>query len=182
MANQTTATASKSMLRSWTHDNAKSTDSNAEKNNLNYPSRSIRQSSPSVSPTLDSSPIKMASKRNSSTCDKMAQPAPLTVGNPSPPPLDTEQNHQSEPVVKTSPTLLSSNTTTFDYLYEFSETRKVLEDFFKCPSKDEEKKIVDSFVESDTGSLVSYNLNHSVFSAFLFANIKKLFVITGEFE
>jgi hypothetical protein len=24
-------------------------------------------------------------------------------------------------------------TTAFDYLYEFSETRKVLEEFFKCP-------------------------------------------------
>lgn len=159
MANQTTA-ASKSILRSWTHDSAKSIDANVENssgaNNLNYPSRTINQSPPSVSPTLDSSPIMMASKRNSSTCDKMAQPAPMTVCNPSPPPLHPEPNHEPEPVVKTSPTLLSSNTTTFDYLYEFSETRKVLEDFFKCPSKDEEKKIVDSFVESDTGSLVSY--------------------------
>jgi hypothetical protein len=25
-------------------------------------------------------------------------------------------------------------TTAFDYLYEFSETRKVLEEFFKCPA------------------------------------------------
>lgn len=46
-------------------------------------------------------------------------------------------------------------TTTFDYLYEFSETRKVLEDFFKCPTNDEEKKIADCFNESDTGSFVS---------------------------
>lgn len=31
----------------------------------------------------------------------------------------------------------------------------MLEDFFKTSSKDDEKKIVDSFVESDTGSMVS---------------------------
>lgn len=47
------------------------------------------------------------------------------------------------------------NTTTFDYLYEFSETRKVLEDFFKNANNDDDKKIVDCFNESDTGSYVS---------------------------
>ncbi|XP_050313970.1 uncharacterized protein LOC126748651 isoform X2 [Anthonomus grandis grandis] len=31
------------------------------------------------------------------------------------------------------------NTTTFDYLYEFSETRKVLEEFFKCPPEEENR-------------------------------------------
>lgn len=31
----------------------------------------------------------------------------------------------------------TTNTTTFDYLYEFSETRKVLEEFFKCPPEEE---------------------------------------------
>lgn len=49
----------------------------------------------------------------------------------------------------------ASNTTTFDYLYEFSETRKVLEDFFKNANNDDDKKIVDCFNESDTGSYVS---------------------------
>lgn len=48
----------------------------------------------------------------------------------------------------------SSATTTFDYLYEFSETRKVLEDFFRCPTNDD-KKISECFNESDTGSFVS---------------------------
>lgn len=48
----------------------------------------------------------------------------------------------------------SSATTTFDYLYEFSETRKVLEDFFRCPTNDD-KKIIECFNESDTGSFVS---------------------------
>ncbi|CAG9759960.1 unnamed protein product [Ceutorhynchus assimilis] len=33
----------------------------------------------------------------------------------------------------------TSNTTTFDYLYEFSETRKVLEEFFKCPPEEENR-------------------------------------------
>lgn len=127
----------------------------------NYPSRIINQSPPSISPTFDASPIMVASKRSSQACDKfalstMGPPIGLTVGEETPPPLESEP--EPEPVVKTSPTLLGSNTTTFDYLYEFSETRKVLEDFFKVPTKDEEKKIVDSFVESDTGSLVSSNL------------------------
>lgn len=53
----------------------------------------------------------------------------------------------------------ATNTTTFDYLYEFSETRKVLEDFFKCPNTDEDKKISDCFNESDTGSFVSLSLS-----------------------
>lgn len=51
----------------------------------------------------------------------------------------------------------ATNTTTFDYLYEFSETRKVLEDFFKCPNTEEDKKISDCFNESDTGSFVSFS-------------------------
>lgn len=33
----------------------------------------------------------------------------------------------------------------------------MLEDFFKTSSKEDEKKIVDSFVESDTGSMVCVN-------------------------
>lgn len=55
-----------------------------------------------------------------------------------------------------SPLATSTNTTTFDYLYEFSETRKVLEDFFKCPNAEDDKKIADCFNESDTGSFVSH--------------------------
>lgn len=46
-------------------------------------------------------------------------------------------------------------TTTFDYLYEFSETRKVLEEFFKCPDdKIKEFEKFSDFNESDD-SLVS---------------------------
>lgn len=46
-------------------------------------------------------------------------------------------------------------TSTFDYLYEFSETRKVLEEFFKCPDdKIKEFEKFSDFNESDD-SLVS---------------------------
>lgn len=42
---------------------------------------------------------------------------------------------------------------TFDYLYEFSETRKVLEEFFKNPGNDE--KVPEN--GSDVDSIVSAN-------------------------
>lgn len=41
----------------------------------------------------------------------------------------------------TSPTEENIPTSTFDYLYEFSETRKVLEEFFKCPDNDKIKEL-----------------------------------------
>lgn len=48
-------------------------------------------------------------------------------------------------------------TSTFDYLYEFSETRKVLEEFFKCPDdKIKEFEKFSDFNESDD-SLVSFH-------------------------
>lgn len=56
----------------------------------------------------------------------------------------------------TSPTEENIPTSTFDYLYEFSETRKVLEEFFKCPDTDKAKELekFSDFNESDD-SLVS---------------------------
>lgn len=56
----------------------------------------------------------------------------------------------------TSPTEEYIPTSTFDYLYEFSETRKVLEEFFKCPETDKIKELekFSDFNESDD-SLVS---------------------------
>lgn len=56
----------------------------------------------------------------------------------------------------TSPTEENIPTSTFDYLYEFSETRKVLEEFFKCPDTDKIKELekFSDFNESDD-SLVS---------------------------
>ncbi|XP_017787080.1 PREDICTED: uncharacterized protein LOC108569862 isoform X14 [Nicrophorus vespilloides] len=38
-----------------------------------------------------------------------------------------------------------TTTSTFDYLYEFSETRKVLEEFFKCPPPEEENRLEAEF-------------------------------------
>ena len=63
--------------------------------------------------------------------------------------------NQGNPILSPASKSTAAATTTFDYLYEFSETRKVLEDFFKCPNNEEEKKISDCFNESDTGSFVS---------------------------
>lgn len=58
----------------------------------------------------------------------------------------------------TSPTEEHVPTSTFDYLYEFSETRKVLEEFFKSPDTDKIKELekFSDFNESDD-SLVSHD-------------------------
>lgn len=52
-------------------------------------------------------------------------------------------------------TMNDSKTSTFDYLYEFSETRKVLEEFFKCPAGEEDKTLekYGDFNGSDVDSL-----------------------------
>ncbi|XP_043479409.1 uncharacterized protein LOC122509419 isoform X5 [Leptopilina heterotoma] len=51
---------------------------------------------------------------------------------------------------ETISSLVSPGGSTFDYLYEFSETRKVLEEFFKCPPPSEEKENnTDSFAFQD---------------------------------
>ncbi|KAG5681170.1 hypothetical protein PVAND_010628 [Polypedilum vanderplanki] len=49
-------------------------------------------------------------------------------------------------------------TSTFDYLYEFSETRKVLEEFFKCPDdKIKEFEKFSDFNESDDSLDIQYD-------------------------
>lgn len=64
----------------------------------------------------------------------------------------------SKPVTTTVATFSNSGfsiptkSSTFDYLYEFSETRKVLEEFFKCPSVDD-RPIENG---SDVDSIVSW--------------------------
>ncbi|KAH8300935.1 hypothetical protein KR044_005185, partial [Drosophila immigrans] len=45
-------------------------------------------------------------------------------------------------------TAATSQTPTFDYLYEFSETRKVLEEFFKANPDEDEKRFTDYTTES----------------------------------
>nr|XP_022901189.1 uncharacterized protein LOC111414179 isoform X7 [Onthophagus taurus] len=66
-------------------------------------------------------------------------------------PNDVEPPQQNDTTTTTynrnSPTSPRGTTTssTFDYLYEFSETRKVLEEFFKCPPPDEENRLETEF-------------------------------------
>ncbi|XP_078052805.1 uncharacterized protein LOC144478627 isoform X2 [Augochlora pura] len=67
---------------------------------------------------------------------------PVNASPPSPK-LEDEEEDSLKP--STLPTdnisnLVSSGGSTFDYLYEFSETRKVLEEFFKCPPPSKEKE------------------------------------------
>ncbi|XP_031777773.1 serine-rich adhesin for platelets isoform X3 [Nasonia vitripennis] len=52
---------------------------------------------------------------------------------------------------------------TFDYLYEFSETRKVLEEFFKCPPPAEEKDPSETFPFQD----LDYELRRQGGSAYV---------------
>ncbi|XP_052871826.1 uncharacterized protein LOC128277409 [Anopheles cruzii] len=62
----------------------------------------------------------------------------LSVPSPPPPPQP-----QPQPLTSSS---------TFDYLYEFSETRKVLEEFFKCPSTEDVEKVLEKFSDfNDSG-------------------------------
>ncbi|XP_043525292.1 serine-rich adhesin for platelets-like isoform X9 [Frieseomelitta varia] len=65
--------------------------------------------------------------------------------NASPPSPKIEDEEEDSLKPSTIPTdnisnLVSSGGSTFDYLYEFSETRKVLEEFFKCPPPTKEKE------------------------------------------
>lgn len=64
----------------------------------------------------------------------------------------------------TSPTEENIPTSTFDYLYEFSETRKVLEEFFKCPETDKIKELekFNDLNESDD-SLVRNKVKRKIF-------------------
>lgn len=57
----------------------------------------------------------------------------------------TEQESMSELSVTNNVENTTPAASTFDYLYEFSETRKVLEEFFKYPSADEEKRYESEF-------------------------------------
>lgn len=72
---------------------------------------------------------------------------PPSTPTPPPPPEDGEdEDEEDEGCLKSSilpndnlSSLVSPGGSTFDYLYEFSETRKVLEEFFKCPPPTEDK-------------------------------------------
>lgn len=68
----------------------------------------------------------------------------------------------------TSPTSALPATSTFDYLYEFSETRKVLEEFFKCPTDELASKLekFSDFNESDVESLVNISLKNVILNIY----------------
>ncbi|XP_011502751.1 PREDICTED: uncharacterized protein LOC105366119 [Ceratosolen solmsi marchali] len=72
---------------------------------------------------------------------------------------------EEEPVIERSieGRLDSLGGSTFDYLYEFSETRKVLEEFFKCPTPAEEKENSDVFEFQD----LDYELRRQGGSAYV---------------
>ncbi|XP_014607420.1 PREDICTED: uncharacterized protein LOC106788567 isoform X8 [Polistes canadensis] len=73
--------------------------------------------------------------------------------SPSSPKIEDEEEDSLKPPVLPADnisSLVSPGGSTFDYLYEFSETRKVLEEFFKCPPPSKEKEnSIESFPFQD---------------------------------
>ncbi|XP_076262521.1 uncharacterized protein LOC143197738 isoform X17 [Rhynchophorus ferrugineus] len=59
------------------------------------------------------------------------------VTSPTPSEREKNLNLENTNYNKKSTSPPAINASTFDYLYEFSETRKVLEEFFKCPPEEE---------------------------------------------
>lgn len=67
---------------------------------------------------------------------------PINSSSPSPK-VEEEEEDSLKPSTLPADnisSLVSPGGSTFDYLYEFSETRKVLEEFFKCPAPTKEKE------------------------------------------
>ncbi|XP_032684903.1 uncharacterized protein LOC116850552 isoform X4 [Odontomachus brunneus] len=89
--------------------------------------------------------------------------------NPSPPSPKVEEEEEDSLKPSTLPadnisSLVSPGGSTFDYLYEFSETRKVLEEFFKCPAPTKEKENnIESFPFQD----LDYELRRQGGSAYV---------------
>ncbi|XP_015188260.1 PREDICTED: uncharacterized protein LOC107072631 isoform X8 [Polistes dominula] len=73
--------------------------------------------------------------------------------SPSSPKIEDEEEDSLKPPALPADnisSLVSPGGSTFDYLYEFSETRKVLEEFFKCPPPSKEKEnSIESFPFQD---------------------------------
>ncbi|XP_071553724.1 uncharacterized protein [Temnothorax nylanderi] len=89
--------------------------------------------------------------------------------NPSSPSPKAEEEEEDSLKPSTLPadnisSLVSPGGSTFDYLYEFSETRKVLEEFFKCPAPTKEKENnIESFPFQD----LDYELRRQGGSAYV---------------
>ncbi|XP_036140598.1 uncharacterized protein LOC105831729 isoform X10 [Monomorium pharaonis] len=67
---------------------------------------------------------------------------PINTSSPSPKAEEEEEDSLKPSTLPADniSSLVSPGGSTFDYLYEFSETRKVLEEFFKCPAPTKEKE------------------------------------------
>lgn len=151
-----------------------------ENNTANVASQSEKpnQSSSSSSTEVTPSPVIVPKSAKVTTILEEKSPVnPLSGNNTTQNPNTTLLDNNDSGGVSTEPTDTKNSTaysTTFDYLYEFSETRKVLEDFFKCPNNEDEKKIVDCFNESDTGSFVSANKSLFIRMSFINNNVNKM--------
>lgn len=137
-------------------------DVTSHNNSLMYSSSAANTSSSStkVSSSLFSSPRPgfpqrvVLSPHDVTTAPTMSATLSVAAVN-----LDDTSNDISEMATSSDATISSEQqsasavrNSTFDYLYEFSETRKVLEEFFKCPSANEDK-VLDG--GSDVDSIVS---------------------------
>uniref|UniRef100_A0A182M3L3 PID domain-containing protein n=1 Tax=Anopheles culicifacies TaxID=139723 RepID=A0A182M3L3_9DIPT len=77
-------------------------------------------------------------------CDiKAGKPSPSEMSKPLEKIQLNAQTSEDDLTMGTSNFPPIANSSTFDYLYEFSETRKVLEEFFKCPSTEDVEKFSD---------------------------------------
>ncbi|XP_077255901.1 uncharacterized protein LOC143893877 isoform X10 [Temnothorax americanus] len=91
---------------------------------------------------------------------------PINPSSPSPKAEEEEENSLKPLTLPADniSSLVSPGGSTFDYLYEFSETRKVLEEFFKCPAPTKEKENnIESFPFQD----LDYELRRQGGSAYV---------------
>ncbi|KMR04320.1 protein lin-10 [Lasius niger] len=91
---------------------------------------------------------------------------PVDASTPSPKAEEEEEDSLKPSTLPADniSSLVSPGGSTFDYLYEFSETRKVLEEFFKCPAPTKEKENnIESFPFQD----LDYELRRQGGSAYV---------------
>lgn len=149
----TTLTSSAAALKPSTHNNSSSLFSSPRPG---FPQRVVVASAAAASqqldattaPTMSATPslVPVHTDDTSNDISEMATSASLSAdGTPS------ESAHIGAQLLLGGGAAGSVRNSTFDYLYEFSETRKVLEEFFKCPASDD--KVLDG--GSDVDSIVS---------------------------
>ncbi|XP_073827903.1 X11Lbeta isoform X2 [Musca autumnalis] len=107
---------------------------------------------PNTSATTMTSLNNLAASTSSPTTGvNVSTAAAATVSPPSATTITTPSSSILLPsnIVSSNPLTIPTKSSTFDYLYEFSETRKVLEEFFKCPSSDD-KPIIENSSDVDS--------------------------------